>query len=138
MCHYALCTEKLAVKIDLDTLPKDEYRIDGYQNGVISVNGNAFSSSLIISPAHLIVDWRPDNFDDLATQHIAQIIELEPEIIILGTGDQLYFPSPDLIAAIFENHIGFEVMDTGAACRCYNLLLSERRKVAAGLIRIPK
>ena len=124
------------MKIDLDTLPYDEYRIDSYKNGVITINGDAFNSSLIISPARLVTEWGPDTFANIATQHIAQIIELEPEIIILGTGDQLHFPEPDLIAAIFENRIGFEVMDTGAACRCYNLLLSEKRKVAAGLIKM--
>ena len=124
------------MKIDLDTTSGNEYRIDSYRDGVISVNGNPFNTSLIVSPTQLIPDWAPDVFVDLATQHIAQIIDLEPEIIILGTGDQLHFPAPELIAAIFDHHIGFEVMDTGAACRCYNLLLSEKRNVAAGLIRI--
>lgn len=124
------------MKIDLDNLPDDKYRIDSYENGTISVNGDPFRCSLIVSPAQLIVDWPPESFADLATQHIEQIIDLQPEIIILGTGDQLHFPVPDLIAGIFEQGIGFEVMDTAAACRCYNLLLSENRKVAAGLIRI--
>ena len=126
------------MKIDLDSIPNDEYRIDGYQYGAITVNGTPYSTSLIVSPLQLITPWTPESFADLAMQHINQIIELEPEIIILGTGDKLHFPEPELIAGIFENHIGFEVMDTGAACRCYNLLLSEKRNVAAGLIRINK
>lgn len=126
----------LTVKIDLDTSPENIYHIDHYQNGVISVNGNPYDTSLIISPTKLITDWEPTCFSDLATQHIAQLIDLAPEIIILGTGDRLFFPIPELIANIFEQNIGFEVMDTGAACRCYNLLSGERRKVAAGLIRM--
>ncbi len=124
------------MKIDLDTSADDHYRIDAYQNGLISVNGVAHTSSLIISPGKVITDWPPSAFVDLATQHIEQIIQLNPEIIILGTGQQLYFPAPELIERIFEFEIGFEVMDTGAACRCYNLLVSEKRNVAAGLIMI--
>jgi len=124
------------MKIDLDTSTDDHYRIDAYQSGLITINGVAHSSSLIISPAKVITNWAPSMFTDLASQHIDQIIQLNPEIIILGTGQQLYFPAPELIARIFEHEIGFEVMDTGAACRCYNLLVSEKRNVAAGLIMI--
>jgi uncharacterized protein len=124
------------MKIDLDTTPDDHYRIDAYQGGLISINGKHYTSSLIISPGKVVPDWPPSVFTDLASQHIEQIIQLKPEIIILGTGQQLYFPAPDLIARIFELEIGFEVMDTGAACRCYNLLVSEKRNVAAGLIMI--
>jgi uncharacterized protein len=124
------------VKIDLDTIPVDRYRIDAYQGGFISIKGEHYTSSLIISPDKLVPDWPPSAFTDLASQHIEQIIQLNPEIIILGTGEHLYFPAPELIARIFECEIGFEVMDTGAACRCYNLLVSEKRNVAAGLIMI--
>jgi uncharacterized protein len=124
------------MKIDLDTTPDDHYRIDAYQGGLISINGEHYTSSLIISPGKVIPDWPPSAFTDLASQHIEQIIQLKPEIIILGTGQQLYFPAPELIARIFEFEIGFEVMDTGAACRCYNLLASDKRNVAAGLIMI--
>ena len=124
------------MKIDLDPMPVDEYHIESYQNGVITVNNEHYKNSLIISPTKLIADWPPGSFSDLATHHIHQIISLQPEIIILGTGSHLHFPAPDLIADIFELNIGFEVMDTGAACRCYNLLVSEARKVAAGLLMI--
>ncbi len=124
------------MKIELDTSTDDHYRIDAYQHGLITVNGVAHTSSLIISPGKVIENWPPSAFIDLATQHIDQIIQLNPEIIILGTGRQLNFPAPELIEQIFQHEIGFEVMDTGAACRCYNLLVSEKRNVAAGLIMI--
>jgi uncharacterized protein len=124
------------MKIELDTSTDDHYRIDAYQCGLISINGVHYTSSLIISPGKVIPDWPPTAFTDLASQHIEQIIQLKPEIIILGTGEQLYFPAPELIERIFEFEIGFEVMDTGAACRCYNLLTSEKRNVAAGLLMI--
>jgi len=124
------------MKIDLDPIPIDQYHIESYQNGVITINNEQYKNSLIVSPTKLIADWPPGCFSDLATQHIHQIISLQPEIIILGTGSQLHFPTPDLIADIFKLDIGFEVMDTGAACRCYNLLVSEARNVAAGLMMI--
>ena len=124
------------MKIELDTSVDDHYRIDAYQSGLISINGVQYTSSLIISPGKVIPDWPPTTFTDLASQHIEQIIQMKPEIIILGTGEQLYFPAPELIARIFEFEIGLEVMDTGAACRCYNLLISDKRNVAAGLIMI--
>lgn len=125
------------MKIDLDPLPIDQYYIESYSNGVITVNNEQYINSFIISPKKLIQDWPPVNFIDLATHHIQQIISLQPEIIILGTGSSIHFPAPELIAGIFELDIGFEVMDTGAACRCYNLLVSEGRNVAAGLLMIP-
>jgi uncharacterized protein len=124
------------MKIDLDTIPADQYRIQAYQTGVITVNSIPYKNSFIISPTKLITDWPPVYFTDLATQHISQITAMHPEIIILGTGMQLHFPEPELITSIFEQDIGFEVMDTGAACRCYNLLANEGRNVAAGLLMI--
>lgn len=124
------------MKIDLDTNPADHYRIDAYQPGCIIVNGERCTASLIISPGTLIKDWPVTAFSDIALQHIGQITALQPELIILGTGNHLQFPAPELIAPVFELNIGFEVMDTGAACRCYNLLLSEKRNVAAGLIML--
>ena len=125
-----------AMKIDLDTYKERQYRIDAYQAGSIIVNGDRHTRSVIVSPGKVISDWPPGSFADLASQHIDQIIELQPEIIILGTGSQLYFPAPELISRIFELNIGFEAMDTGAACRCYNLLVSEQRNVAAALIML--
>lgn len=124
------------MKIDLDPIPVDQYHIQSYRAGVITVNNEHYKNSFIISPKKLITDWPPESFSDLATHHIQQIISLQPEIIILGTGASLHFPAPELIADIFKLDIGFEVMDTGAACRCYNLLVSEARKVAAGLLMI--
>lgn len=124
------------MKFDLEPAPIDQYYIESYRKGVITVNNEQYKNSFIISPKKLVQDWPPVHFSDLATHHIQQIISLQPEIIILGTGTSIHFPAPELIADIFEMDIGFEVMDTGAACRCYNLLVSEGRNVAAGLLMI--
>lgn len=124
------------MKIELDSSPASKYRIDSYKKGLISVNGEHYTSSLIITTTQLIPDWPPQRAADLALQHIEQITALAPEIIIIGTGNQICFLSPELISPMEKLKIGFEVMDTGAACRCYNLLISEGREVAAGLIVI--
>ena len=122
------------MKIEIDKIGSERNRIDGYTDSSVIINGDEYSSSLILSPSEINPNWAVPSFHDLASQHIASIISLQPEIIILGTGRTLHFPDPEIITEIFREKIGFEVMDTGAACRCYNLLLSEDRKVAAGLI----
>ncbi len=124
------------MKIELDTTPEHNYRIDAYETGLIIVNGTSYSSSLILTPDKLITNWAPKRFADLALQHIEQIAALDPEIIILGTGQKSHFLDQKLITPIHELKIGFEIMDTGAACRCYNVLNSEGRKVAAALLPI--
>ncbi len=123
------------MKIEID-ISDSKYRIDAYEKGAITVNGERYTSSIIITPERLIPGWPPRRHADLASQHIEQIAVLEPEIIILGTGRILAFPPPGIFTAIEALNIGYEVMDTGAACRCYNLLAGEGRRVAAGLIVI--
>ena len=92
--------------------------------------------SCVILPDHILRDWPPQRFSDLRAEHFAQLLELKPEIVVLGSGDRLRFPAPALTAQLFEQGIGVEVMDTGAACRTYNILMSEGRRVAAALLMI--
>ena len=61
-------------------------------------------------------------------------VALEPEIVLLGTGDRQHFPHPRLLAPLTERRIGVEVMDTRAACRTFNILVAEGRRVAAALV----
>lgn len=124
------------MKIELDTHADNRYRIDGYEKGRVSINKEIYTASVILTPDKLDPEWPPQSFDDLAMQHMEQLLEFDPEIILLGTGAKLLFPASDMLADIQCRHIGIEVMDTGAACRCYNLLASEERKVVAGLIMI--
>lgn len=108
--------------------------IQAYDASGITVNEQLISSSFIIMPDQLITNWRPKNFSDLIKDDFDTIAKLEPEIIILGSGKKLYFPDMKLMQTIISKNIGFEVMDTHAACRCYSILLSEGRNIAAGLI----
>jgi len=100
------------------------------------IGDERFDSSLIITPSIVINNWPPQTFTDIASHHLEQILEMKPELILLGTGRIQHFPDTELFLSIAKMNIGFEVMDTGAACRSYNILLQEGRNVAAALLMI--
>jgi len=88
-------------------------------------------------PDRIVSDWNVRDLDSLAQQDIAALASLNPELVLLGTGERLRFPGQRLLAILATARIGAEVMDTQAACRTYNILAEEGRHVAAALI-IPK
>ena len=110
------------------------YYISGYENGAILVNGSAKTSSFIISLEQLIDDWAPAHIDELSTHHMQPLLQLQPELVLIGTGEILKFPAIEHYACLIQQNIGVEIMDSAAACRTYNILLGEGRKVAAGII----
>jgi len=110
------------------------YVITAYDDNSVSINGKSFSQSLIVSTLQLKDDWNLTSIKSLQTSHIEQILTLKPELIIIGTGDKLIFPAVEAYAAIIQQGIGVDFMDTGAACRTYNILMSEGRDVVAGLV----
>lgn len=106
----------------------------GYGEGYVMVNKQRHERSLVVLRDRLVTDWRPAGFDDLDAGDFALFAELKPEIVLLGTGERLRFPRPELTRALIEARIGLEVMDVQAACRTYNFLAAEERKVAAALL----
>jgi uncharacterized protein len=108
--------------------------ITAYAAGEIRMQDRVFRSSLIATRNALIEDWRHAMVEQLAIGDFADLLELSPEVVILGTGTGQRMPPMELFAAFASRGIGLEVMDTGAACRTYNLLLSEFREVAVALI----
>jgi uncharacterized protein len=90
--------------------------------------------SAIVTSHRLIDDWPPQTLDEIGARHIDTLAELGPEIVLLGCGERLRWPDPALTAPLLERGIGVEIMDTGAACRTFNILISERRNVAAALL----
>lgn len=106
----------------------------GYGKGYVEVNRARHTSSLVVSGERLVTDWPVGTVEEIAADHVAAILELQPEILLLGTGDRLQFPEPARLAPIYKAGIGVEVMDTPAACRTYNILLGEGRNVVAALI----
>ena len=108
--------------------------INRYDDNSITVNERIFTHSLIVSNFQLVENWPVNEINELSNQSLQSIIELQPEVIIIGTGKQILFPRPENYSSIINMGIGIEFMNTGAACRTYNILLSEDRKVAAGII----
>jgi uncharacterized protein len=107
-----------------------------YAVGQIVVNQDSYTRSLVVLPGQVVTDWPPQAFEELALAHLAALVMLRPELVILGTGRRQHFPHAELLAPLVEAGIGWEVMDTGAACRTYNILMSEGRNVAAALLMI--
>ena len=105
----------------------------GYGEGYVLVNGQRRETSLLVTPERLL-DWAPASFAGLDEAHFALIAELRPEVVLLGTGARQRFPHPRLTAPLARAGIGLEVMDVQAACRTYNILVAEERKVAAALL----
>ena len=97
------------------------------------VNGERRESSVIVLPDR-IEEWAVKRFDDLSTEDFSFLKSLQAEIVLLGTGPKQRFPHPRLTAALAAHRIGVETMDFKAACRTYNILMAEGRKVAAALL----
>jgi uncharacterized protein len=108
----------------------------GYGPGYVVVNGVRYGRSLIVLQDR-VVEWEVASFEDLTEAAFAALAELALEIVVLGTGARLRFPHPSLTRALHAVGAGLEVMDTHAACRTYNILLSENRRVGAALIVDP-
>ncbi len=112
----------------------NHHAITGYGPDWVRVNQQEFRRSLIVMPERLVTDWPPQTFGDLVEAHFAVIAELEPEIVLLGTGSRQRFPRPALVQSLLARGVGVDVMDLAAACRTYNVVMLEGRRVAAALL----
>lgn len=107
--------------------------ITGYGDDWVQVNNQRYQSSLIVM-ADAVRDWETVDFSSLAPSSFVILEALKPEIVLLGTGPTQRFPHPRLTASLAKARIGVEVMDLKAACRTYNILAAEERRVAAALL----
>jgi uncharacterized protein len=105
----------------------------GYGEGFVMVNGKRHESNLIVTPEQLS-PWGARSFDALSEEDFQPLLELAPEILLIGTGPRQRFPHPRLTRALAAKRIGVEAMDLQAACRTYNILMAEERRVAAALL----
>ena len=122
----------LAVKLHASA-PSALNTFSGYGDGYVLVNGQRRDSSLIVTPEQLL-PWSAAGFDALTEADFQTILELRPEILLLGTGPKQRFPHPRLTKALAAQRIGVEAMDLQAACRTYNILMAEERRVVAALL----
>ncbi|MFC5302701.1 Mth938-like domain-containing protein [Azospira restricta] len=106
----------------------------GYGDGYVAVNGIQYRSNITVLPGQLLPEWTAASFETLVEADFAKLAALQPEILLLGTGSTLRFPAPALLQPLLAARIGLEVMDTQAACRTYNILVAEGRRVAAAIL----
>ena len=116
--------------------PDHRSSIQSYDTGMVVVDGTNYTHSLVISADGVRADWQPTSLAQINKRHLRELLPLQPEIVILGTGARLRFPSPSITSCLMDKHIAIEVMDTASACRTYNVLLSEDRRVVAALLMI--
>ena len=100
----------------------------------VEINQQRYMHNLIVMADKLITDWSAADFFCLTEANFAQIVELKPEVVLLGTGEKHQFLNLKLVQKLTKNGIPLECMTTAAACRTYNILMSEGRNVAAMLL----
>jgi uncharacterized protein len=107
--------------------------ITAYGDDYVAVNGARRERNIIVTATE-VRDWSADDFEHLSAEHFAELARLGVEIVLLGTGRRQRFPHPRLTAPLGAARIGLEVMDSKAACRTYNILVAEERRVALALL----
>jgi uncharacterized protein len=108
--------------------------IRSYSGGELRIGEQSIRHSCIVMADSVIADWPPGSLDELRVSHLEPLFGLRPELVLLGTGAQHRFAPADIRAAFAERGIGLESMDLGAACRTFNILVQEERRVAAALL----
>ena len=102
-------------------------------DGVVVIGDRSYSETIALTPERVIEEFSPPPVPSLQETHFEQLFELEPELILLGTGPENVFPSRELTFAFARRGVGLEVMDTQAAARTFNVLAGEGRRLAAVL-----
>jgi uncharacterized protein len=121
------------MKLTLDADPRVNL-IRSYADGEVRVGEQVIRTSCIVTAEAIDAQWAPRSVDELTVAHLEPIFALTPQLVLLGTGATQRFPSAAIRSAFAQRRIGLEVMDLGAACRTFNLLVQEGRRVAAALL----
>jgi len=108
--------------------------VSAYETGRVRIRGQYHQTSLLIFPRELQTDWPAGDIASLTAQLLRPVADKKPEILILGTGERQRFPNPRVFIPLMDAGIGYEVMDNTAACRTFNILLSEGREAALALL----
>jgi uncharacterized protein len=128
-------SEEPAVELTLER-PGDHLFIKAISNGRIQVGDEWHTGPLIMSANSLVTDWEVQFVADLSAGTLDLIFEFGPELVLLGTGARQQFPPAELMMEFYRRGVGAEVMSTAAACRTFNVLVSEQRLVVAALMPI--
>lgn len=114
--------------------PDSRYTIRGYGPGEIRINEKTFTTSVILTRNRLDAEWNPPPIREWTPATLDPMLAHDPEILLIGTGGTLHMLGAAFLAHALRQGVGLEVMDTPAACRTFNILVSEGRRVAAGLV----
>jgi len=120
------------VKLHLTTVT-DQHLFSGHGPGYVAVNRVRYETSIVVTPTS-VSEWTVSGFDALSAADFAPVFALKPEVVIFGTGRVMKFPARALALELAAAGVGLEVMDSGAACRTYNILAAEGRRVAAAIL----
>ena len=127
--------DKIYVTMKLHSTQTQQYQtITGYENDWVEINAQRFDHSFIVLPETSPQLWRVNAFDLLQPSDFDQLLGMKPDLVILGTGQRQLFASARLTANLMAQKVGVECMDNQAACRTYNILMAEGRKVALAVI----
>lgn len=122
----------MAMKLEADNF--DVQTIQGYGPGWVGVQGEKLTHSVILGSQGQRVNWKCNQFEDLTEAHFAQLADFDAELIIFGSGSRIRFPQAAWLQPLMAKRMGLETMDTGAACRTYNILAGEGRRVVVALV----
>ena len=111
------------------------FSIQAYDNAQVTINDKTHVDSLVLSSDQLITPWPVHDIRQLNPEQLQCIFELNPEVVLLGTGERQQFPDVEILGLFAEQRIGLEVMNTGALCRTFNILVAENRQVVAAIIQ---
>jgi len=115
----------------------NRHRITAYDVDTISVNDDIYRQSLVMTADSILCPWPVLSLQHLNPENLAPIFESKPTVVLLGTGERQMFPDAKIFALFGEQGIGLEVMDNGALCRTFNILVAEDRDVTAAIILNP-
>ena len=124
------------MKLHSDSVAAGGGRITAYGRGFVTVNETTFTTTVLLGQGTPAIDFAERRPGDLSTATIERIREQDPEVVIIGTGSRHVFPAREILASLTYSGIGVEVMSTSAACRTYNILSVEGRRVVALLLPI--
>ena len=110
------------------------YLISAYEKGQFTVKGQVYTGSQVIRPERPPESWALQTVSALTRENFTSLLDEDVETVIIGSGEKLIFPDERYLQLFYARAIGVEIMDTAAACRTYNILVAEGRKIVAGLI----
>lgn len=123
------------MKIETD-INQGRHKIDAYCATSVTVAGMVYRSNVIITTATVVENRLPRSISDMQPLHVRTMLEYNPEIALFGAGKTLIAPPDEACQALYDHRTGFEIMDTGAACRAFNFLCGEGRLVVAAMFMI--